>query len=213
MIDDLKMWGRKAALNVQKVLWCADELGLAYEQIDAGQHYGKNKESFFLEMNPNGRVPVIQMNQLSLWESHAILRFLYKAGCGKRLKSPNDWQIAVSDQWLDWVSSYLYYPTFRNYYLYQTRTAEAAKVPEKIYEMQSEVYPLFKILENNLAQNDYAAGNLLTPADFSIGVIVNKWLRIDRELDGFPHTHRYHERLLKRPLFEKNVNVYDLNAV
>ena len=47
MIDDLKIWGRKAALNVQKVLWCADELGLAYEQIDAGQHYGKNKESFF----------------------------------------------------------------------------------------------------------------------------------------------------------------------
>jgi glutathione S-transferase len=29
----LKIWGRKNSINVQKVLWCCEELGLQYERI------------------------------------------------------------------------------------------------------------------------------------------------------------------------------------
>jgi glutathione S-transferase len=32
----LTIWGRANSVNVQKVLWCLTELGLAYERIDAG---------------------------------------------------------------------------------------------------------------------------------------------------------------------------------
>lgn len=32
----LKIWGRKNSSNVRKALWCAEELGLDYEAIDAG---------------------------------------------------------------------------------------------------------------------------------------------------------------------------------
>ena len=32
----LKIWGRLTSVNVQKVVWCADELGLEYERIEAG---------------------------------------------------------------------------------------------------------------------------------------------------------------------------------
>ena len=32
----LKIWGRKNSVNVQKVLWCLSELDLDYERIDAG---------------------------------------------------------------------------------------------------------------------------------------------------------------------------------
>jgi glutathione S-transferase len=32
----LKIWGRLSSVNVQKVVWCCDELGLAYERVDAG---------------------------------------------------------------------------------------------------------------------------------------------------------------------------------
>ena len=30
----LKVWGRKDSSNVQKVVWCCDELGVAFERID-----------------------------------------------------------------------------------------------------------------------------------------------------------------------------------
>src|SRR5205085_1332748 len=38
--DMLAIWGRKNSINVQKVLWCCEEMSLPYERIDAGGAYG-----------------------------------------------------------------------------------------------------------------------------------------------------------------------------
>ena len=54
----LKIWGRKNSVNVQKVLWCLSELDLGYERIDAGMAFGRNNESDSYE-RPTGRVPTL----------------------------------------------------------------------------------------------------------------------------------------------------------
>ena len=36
----LTIWGRRSSFNVQKVLWLAGELGLAYEHVPAGGQFG-----------------------------------------------------------------------------------------------------------------------------------------------------------------------------
>jgi glutathione S-transferase len=56
----VKIWGRTNSVNVQKVLWCLDELDVPCERVDAGLKYGKNDEPWYLELNPNGRVPLLQ---------------------------------------------------------------------------------------------------------------------------------------------------------
>jgi hypothetical protein len=40
----LRIWGRANSVNVQKVLWCLRELDLAYERIDAGMAFGRNRD-------------------------------------------------------------------------------------------------------------------------------------------------------------------------
>jgi len=72
----LKVWGRVNSINVQKVMWCVGELGLAHERIDAGRGFGGNDEAWYLEMNPNGLVPVIDDGGFVLWESNPIVRYL-----------------------------------------------------------------------------------------------------------------------------------------
>lgn len=213
MLANLKIWGRKAAFNVQKVLWCAEELGLAYEQVDAGQHYGKNKEMFFLAMNPNGRVPVIETQGMVLWESHAIVRFLCRHGGDAGLGPADPVRWAHGDQWLDWLACSLYYPTFRNYYLYQTRTPPDKKDSALVKTMQDEVFAIMKILEAQLSGKSTMLGNGLSSADFSAGVIIDKFVRIEGELPGFPAIKAYHEALLKREHFCRHVNSYALDAV
>lgn len=213
MLSDLKIWGRKAAFNVQKVLWCAEELGLVYEQVDAGQHYGKNKEPFFLAMNPNGRVPVIEVQGMALWESHAIIRFLCAHADTSGLSADDPVRWAHGDQWLDWLACTLYYPTFRNYYLYQTRTPADRKDPAIVKTMRDEVFASMTILEAQLAGRDTILGDGLSSADFSGGVIVDKFVRIEGELPSFPAIRAYHNALLKRPLFCRHVNSYALDAV
>jgi hypothetical protein len=52
----LTIWGRKTSSNVQALMWCVGELGLAYERHDVGHNkYGGNDTGAFLQMNPNGR--------------------------------------------------------------------------------------------------------------------------------------------------------------
>lgn len=72
----LKVWGRRSAYNVQKVLWAIGELGLAYEHIDVGGSRGQLDTPEFLAMNPHGRIPVIVDGRTSIWESNSIIRYL-----------------------------------------------------------------------------------------------------------------------------------------
>jgi glutathione S-transferase len=209
----LKVWGRRAAFNVQKVLWCCDELGVAYEQVDAGQHYGRNREPFFLAMNPNGRIPVIQLGDFVLWESGAIIRFLSGRAAAKPSDAGAAQRRAVADQWMDWVATTLYYPIFRNYYLYQTRTPEADKDPAVLDARAGEVRELFAIPERQLQRHRFIAGDELTMADFVFGVVADKWVRIEGGVPGFPGVARYHALLSQRPAFQKNVFSHSLVAV
>jgi glutathione S-transferase len=59
-IEMLKIWGRANSINVQKVLWCCDELGLQYDRIDAGNEFGVTKTPKYRVLNPNGIVPTIE---------------------------------------------------------------------------------------------------------------------------------------------------------
>src|SRR5437870_13018870 len=72
----LKVWGRKTSSNVQKVMWAIGELGLAHERVDIGGPFGGNKEPAYLAMNPNGLVPTLEEDNLILWESNSIVRYL-----------------------------------------------------------------------------------------------------------------------------------------
>ena len=79
----LTLWGRINSINVVKVLWTLDELGVKYRRIDAGLDYGKVNDPDYRAMNPNGRIPVINDDGFTLWESNVIVRYLsYKYALG-----------------------------------------------------------------------------------------------------------------------------------
>src|SRR6516162_2231325 len=102
----LKIWGRNTSSNVQKAMFAIGELGLAYERIDVGGSFGKNREPAYLAMNPNGLVPTLEEEDgFLLWESNSIIRYLAaKAGAGKL--EPADAHIrAKANQWMDWQLS------------------------------------------------------------------------------------------------------------
>jgi glutathione S-transferase len=72
----LRIWGRTNSINVRKVLWCCHELGLDYDRIDAGLHFGVTDTPDYLAMNPNRLVPTIEDGEVRLWESNVIVRYL-----------------------------------------------------------------------------------------------------------------------------------------
>src|ERR1700742_3067876 len=75
--------GRRNSVNVQKVIWALEELGLRYESLQLGGAFGGLDDPGFAAMNPNKRVPVLRDGDTVVWESYAIVRYLgaqYGAG-------------------------------------------------------------------------------------------------------------------------------------
>jgi glutathione S-transferase len=103
----LKIWGRLSSVNVQKAMFCVQELRLPHERIDAGLAFGIVNTPEFRARNPNGLVPVIEDDGFVLWESNAIVRYLAAKHAAGSL-SPNDLrQRADADRWMDWQTTTL----------------------------------------------------------------------------------------------------------
>ena len=54
----LKIWGRISSINVKKVVWAAQELGLPFERTEAGGAFGMTKTPDYVAMNQIGRAHV-----------------------------------------------------------------------------------------------------------------------------------------------------------
>ena len=209
----IKIWGRAAALNVQKVLWCADELGLDYSQIDAGQHHGVVDGPDYRALNPNGRIPTLEDGAFVLWESNVIVRYLagkYGMGalCPTALAARAD-----SDRWMDWQSTTVFYPTFRAYYLTIARTPPEQHDKKQLAETRVRLIDLFMILNDHLGGRPYVAGTVLTMGDIPIGCVIDKWMRMPIERPQMKNVDAYYHRLQQRPAYCARVSSLPYNAV
>ena len=127
----LKIWGRANSINVQKVVWCARELGLAFERVDAGGSFGIVDTPAYRALNPNGKVPTIEDGELVLWESNAIVRYLAaRHGPGTLWPEPLAAR-ADADRWMDWALVELI-PAMRDAFVHLIRTPADRRDPKAI---------------------------------------------------------------------------------
>jgi glutathione S-transferase len=201
----LKIWGRTNSVNVKKVLWCVEELGLTYERIDAGMQYGVVNTPEYRKMNPNGLVPTIEDDGFVLWESHAIVRYLgAKYGAGKIW--PLDlWQRADAERWMDWTFTFL--NSFRPVFWGLVRTPPEKRDLAAIEEGRKKSAELLGYLDAALAGRNYVAGKSFTIGDIPIGCHVQLWMRLPIERPKHPALDAWFARLLDRAPYRKVVDV------
>ena len=194
----LRIWGRLSSVNVQKVVWCADELGLAYERIDAGGNYGVNDTPTFLAMNPNGLVPVIDDEGFVLYESNAIVRYL-SARSGSGTLWPHEPRARADvDRWMEWQST-AYTPAMGPAFLQLVRTPADRRSGETVEASRQKTDKLSGILNAHLAGRRYLTGETFTAADIVVGCAVHRWLKLPLERTLRPHLERWYADLNARP--------------
>lgn len=191
----LKILGRKTSINVRKVLWLADEMGLSYEREDWGMPLRDPNVPEFLALNPNGQVPVLIEDEFVLWESTAIMAYLAAAHGPTRLQPADPRVKALSDQWLEWQGTGL--SAVWGYAV----MALARKMPgyddeAKIAESLKRWTAKMAILEAQLGRTGrYVAGPEMTLADIALALSVHRWFSVDRELTPMPNCKAYLEGL------------------
>ena len=72
----LKIYGRANSINVRKVLWLVEEIGLEYDREDWGRGYRPTSDQEFKRINPFEVVPAIDDDGFTLRESNTIVRYL-----------------------------------------------------------------------------------------------------------------------------------------
>ena len=201
----LKIWGRINSVNVKKVVWAAEECGLAYERIDAGMQHGVVSTAAYLAMNPNARVPTLEDDGFVLWESNAMVRYLARR-YGQGTLDPQDLrQYADADRWMDWCTSTLA-GAFRHVFWGMVRTPVEQRDAKAIETSRVETAKLLAIPEAVLAHQPYLAGAQFTMGDIPLGCFVHLWLSMPIERPAHPALTAWHARLAERPAFQKAVN-------
>jgi glutathione S-transferase len=202
----LKVWGRASSVNVQKVLWCCEELGLPYERVDAGGPFGGTDAPEYLSMNPNGLVPTVSDDGFTLWESNTIVRYLvHKYGTGT-LGAEDPMRRALAEKWMDFQLGTLF-PAFRAGFLGLTRTPPEERDPDAIAASLRATAQLLAVLDAHLEGGTFVAGEGLGVGDLALGPVVYRWLNIEIERPDLPNLERWHDRLTERPAYRKTVMV------
>ncbi len=193
----LKIWGRLTSINVQKVVWCAEELGIAYERIEAGRAHGVVNTPAYRAMNPNGVVPVIDDDGFVLWESNAIVRYL-AARHGHGTLSPTDVQArADADRWMDWQSATLY-PSVNPVFWQLIRTDPDKRNVALIESSCIEVEQKLAVLNAHLASHEFVTGKTMTMGDIPLACTVNRWTKLPIAHESHPHVARWFATLRAR---------------
>jgi glutathione S-transferase len=201
----LTLWGRATSSNVQKVHWLCSEIGLDIRRIDAGGKFGNTDTPEYLSKNPNGLIPVLEDEDLVLWESNAILRYV-SAKHGNNSFYPTDAaDRAVVDQWMDWQLGTLW-PGMRPFFIDLTRTPEAEREHAITEALRDKSFALWSVLETYFTSREWIAGTAMSLAEIALGPILHRWFALYPEAASQqPALYRLYQQLTERPAYQEHV--------
>ena len=194
----LRILGRLSSVNVQKVVWCADELGLGYERRDVGGKFGGNDTPEYLAKNPNGLVPVIEEDGFVLYESNAIVRYLAARHSAGGMWPEDLRERADVDRWMEWQST-AYTPALWGAFWQLIRTPAERRDAALIESSCAKSEKLSGILDAHLAGRPFIAGERFTAADIVVGCAAHRWLNLPVARESRPNLERWYARMKARP--------------
>ena len=191
--------------NGYKISVALEELDIPYNVHVVNLQSGDQKKPEFLELNPNGRIPVIvdtDNDNLSIMESGAQLIYLAEKA-GKLLPTETKARSKVM-QWLMFQMGGIGPMMGQANVFYRYWPGE--KIQPAIDRYQNEGRRLFEVMETRLKNNEYLAD------DFSIADIANWcWVRIYKwsgiNIDGLDGLQRWMNMMEERPACKKGVSV------
>ena len=190
-----------ATPNGYKVSVTLEELGLEYDVKKIDLSSGTQREQWFLELNPNGRIPVLQHGKDIIFDSGAILYYL--ASKYKKLMPKSDTGRIRVIQWLMFQMSGIGPMQGQANVFYRYLDD---KIPVAISRYQNECRRLYEVLDKQLKDKEWLCG------DFSIADIANWcWVRVyywaGININGLDHLKRWMDLMENRPACIKGVQI------
>jgi len=201
-MQGMKIIDARGAPNPRRVrIFVAEKrLNIAYESVDllAGEH----KREEFLRLNPYAGVPVLVLDDAeALSETVAICRYLEALYPEPTLFGRDPLEAARVEMWNRRMEFSLFHPVAHVFRHTHPRLAalESPQLPEWAEVNRDRVVNGLRLLNDQLAENAFVAGDAYTIADITAFVAVGfmKPARIDRP-QGLQHVDRWYDALKAR---------------
>ncbi|MEM8674458.1 MAG: glutathione S-transferase family protein [Cyanobacteria bacterium P01_G01_bin.67] len=194
----MKIYGDLQSGNCYKVKLVCALLEIEHDWIEVDILAGDTKKPEFLEKNPNGKIPLLELaDGRYLSESNAIINFL---ATGSELLPKNDFDLAKVQQW-QFFEQYSHEP----YIAVARFIAKYLGLPEERkveYESkQAGGYKALNVMEQQLKKSKYLTGNNLTTADISLYGYTHVAEEGGFDLTKYPAIQAWIDRIASEPKY------------
>ena len=180
-----------------KIRQLLSHLNIPCELIETNIIEGESRTKSFLEKNPNGKTPTLQIDETTyLAESTAILYYL--AAGTDFFPLDNKLEQAQILQWMAFEQySHEPYIATSRYWIYLLK--QSVKFAEQITEKQPRGYAALKVMENHLGENDFFAGGKYSIADIALYAYTHVADEGGFDLAGYPAIKNWFQRVVDQP--------------
>ena len=206
---DLYTW---ATPNGRKISIMLEELRLDYNVHEINIAKGEQHTPEFLTVSPNNKIPGIVDSDgpggpggkpFSMFETGAIL--IYLAEKTESELYPKDFKKRMATlQWLMWQMGGVG-PMFGQAHHFMFNPSEVVPYAQERYHKEAK--RLYKVMNTQMQDNRYLAGDDYTVADIATFPWVDRFRRHQVDLAEFPKVKRWHEKLWERPAVKKGMEV------
>ena len=186
-MTDLTLYWLVPKDRSSRVRWLLRELDVEFSEQEMNAAVGEHRSGDYLDVNPFGKVPAIVTDNLTLFESGAILLYLLDVFDSNHRFSPE------RDTRL--------WPAFLQWFFWGLTTFEGAVFAFTGNQAEKERAHLERFLatlDHKVASQDYLVGDSFTAADivcgYDLGILSGA-----HPLEAYPSIHAYLSRLLVRP--------------
>lgn len=184
--------------NCYKIRLAARQLGIPIALKDYPLMTGETRKPDFLKLNPNGRVPLLELDDgRTLAESGAILFYLTE---GTHLQPADKWARAQMLQWMffeqyshePYIAVVRFLVAYANTELLEKRRPDLPRLIEN-------GYAALGVMETHLSHNDWFAGGAYSIADIALYGYTHCANEGGFELGRYPRVRAWLDRVAAVP--------------
>src|SRR5262245_53905295 len=192
----MKVYGDHESGNCYKIRLLLNHLDRSYEWVDVDVLARETRTPEFLAKNPNGRVPVLELDDGNyLAESNAILWYLAR---GTDFVPTRPLDHAKTLEWLffEQYSHEPYIATSR-YWIHYLNARD--QYTDKLAEKRDPGYAALGVMDRHLAASPFFVGPRMTIADIALYAYTHVAAEGDFDLQPYPAVRQWLERVAAVP--------------
>lgn len=200
----MRLFHNPLSSNGRRVLMTAHILDSPLELVNVALADPADRRRL-AEINPNGKVPVLQDGDFILWESCAIMQYLADLTPDQTLYPQDARARADVNRWMFWASQH-FFPavgvlTFEH--IWKAMRGLGAADPRELSRGERDVLQFATVLDHHLQGSEWVAGKSCTLADLAIAPAMTYLERGHLPLAQFTHIMRWFKQIEATPAWQE----------